>query len=83
MSVKACRADARAPASRPACGSSSIGRGLADHDFLAVLFPDRLVHRQHPHVSQNCFGDEFFDAGLFRRFVAARQQHVDVIVRAG
>ena len=57
-------------------------RGLADDDLLAVLLLDSLVHREHANVSQNCLADVFLDAGcLFRGLVAARQQHIDVIVR--
>jgi hypothetical protein len=56
-------------------------RGLADHDLLAVLLADRLIDREHPHVSQNRLADEFLDAcGLFRGLVAVGQHHVDVIV---
>ena len=56
--------------------------GLADHDFLALLFSEHLIDSQNPDVSQDRFGDVFFDAGkLFRRLVAARQQNVDMVIR--
>ena len=57
-------------------------RGLADHDALAVLFLDRLVDREHAHVGQDRFAGVDFDAGGLLGFaVAARQDHVDTVVR--
>src|SRR6185295_16035502 len=57
-------------------------RGLADHDLLAVLLAERLVDRQDADVRQDRFADlGLSGAGLFGFAVAARENHVDAVVR--
>src|ERR1700728_3459409 len=57
------------------------GRGLSDHDLLAVLLTEDLIDREHPHVLENCFADVFLDAAVFlRRLVATGEHDIDVVV---